>query len=52
MWIAGAWGIAFVSAAGDSLGSQPRYIAAGLVLGGPIAWIARDVAAILERSRR
>ena len=52
MWIAGAWGIALTNAAGSSLSGQPRYIAAGLLLGGPFAWIARDLTAVIERSRR
>jgi hypothetical protein len=52
MWIAGLYGIGLVQAAHLSDRSEPRYVLAALLLGGPIAWTLRDGAALLERARR
>jgi hypothetical protein len=52
LWISGVYGIALVHAADFPSRTESRYVLAALVLGGSFAWIARDIAAVLERSRR
>jgi hypothetical protein len=52
LWVSGAYGIGLVHAANFPSKNEPRYVLAALVLGGAFAWVARDLAAVLERSRR
>lgn len=52
LWIAGLYGIFVANAADVSSASEPRYVLAALLLGGPIAWVLRDLAAAVERARR
>jgi hypothetical protein len=51
MSLAGLYGIGLVHAAHLADRSEPRYVLAALLLGGPIAWTLRDAAALLERVR-
>jgi hypothetical protein len=50
LWIAGLYGIGLAHAADRS--TESRYVLAALLLGGLFAWLARDVAAVIERMRR
>jgi hypothetical protein len=52
LWFAGGYAIALLHAGGLGGRSEPRYVLAGLLLGGPLAWVFRDIAALLERARR
>ncbi len=52
LWIAGAWGIAFATAGERSAAAEGRLIVAAVILGGPLAWTLRDLAALIERARR
>lgn len=52
VWLSGAFGIALSSTATSQSAVQPRHILAALIIGGPLAWILRDVAAVIERWRR
>jgi hypothetical protein len=52
LWISGAFGIGLTYASGHADDGGPRYVLAALLLGGPFAWVIRDVAALLERARR
>ena len=52
LWISGAYGIALVHTSSAAHGSASRYVFAALLLGGTIAWVARDLAAAVERWRR
>jgi len=52
LWIAGLYGIGLVHAAGHPEEAEASYVLAALLLGGPIAWIVRDFAALVERARR
>jgi hypothetical protein len=52
IWIAGVYGVVASFAGGLSGANQARYLFAALVLGGPIAWIVRDLTAVIERLRR
>jgi hypothetical protein len=52
LWISGAYGIALIHASKVDDGAEARYVLAALLLGGMIAWIARDVVALVERARR
>ncbi|MCX5061399.1 hypothetical protein OOK12_31050 [Streptomyces sp. NBC_00452] len=51
VWVSGAYGVA-LSSAGSSWDARPRYIIAALIIGGPLAWILRDITAVIERWRR
>jgi hypothetical protein len=48
---AGLWGIGLVLAGGLTMNGDARYLFAGIALGGPLAWLFRDLAATLERMR-
>jgi hypothetical protein len=50
LWIAGLYGIGLSHA--DDSSSESRYVLSALVLGGIFAWLARDLAAAVERARR
>lgn len=52
LWVAGLYGIGLVHAGDRDVGPEARYILAAMLLGGPLAWLMRDVAAIAERARR
>ena len=52
VWIAGAYGIGLTHAAQLPNNAEPREVLAALMIGGPIAWIARDLSALIERLRR
>lgn len=49
--LAGLYGIAFSQAAHLTGSGSARYLLAGVLLGGPAAWVARDLTAVLERLR-
>ncbi|MGN6867190.1 MAG: hypothetical protein ACTHMY_02180 [Solirubrobacteraceae bacterium] len=49
--VAGLYGIGLAYAGGLTGTGSARYILAGVALGGPGAWVVRDVAALLERLR-
>jgi hypothetical protein len=51
LWVAGAYGIVASFAGGLDGANQARYLFAALILGGPIAWVIRDLTATLERIR-
>jgi hypothetical protein len=48
LWIAGVYGAVLARNQGDR---ESLYVLSALVLGGLFAWIVRDLAAVLERSR-
>lgn len=50
LWISGAFGILLIEGAG--VGAQARFVLAALLIGGLFAWTLRDLAAVVERSRR
>jgi hypothetical protein len=52
MWISGLYGIGLTHAADLPAKSEPRYVLASLLLGGLFSWVARDLAAVIERARR
>jgi len=52
LWIAGAFGLLFGSASAVDDGAEARYVLAAILLGGSIAWIVRDIVAVVERARR
>jgi hypothetical protein len=53
LWISGAYGIGLVQGAvSHPYAAEARYVLAALIIGGPFAWIARDLAAVIERFRR
>lgn len=51
LWVSGVYGIGLTYAADFPSQTETRYVLAALVLGGAFAWVVRDVAAVLERSR-
>jgi hypothetical protein len=50
--LASAYGFALSFAFTSTAREQPRYILAASVLGGPLAWLVRDLTAMVERARR
>jgi hypothetical protein len=52
LWIAGLLGIILTQASSGDDNSEVRLVLAALLIGGPFAWISRDVSAVLERWRR
>jgi hypothetical protein len=50
LWIAGLYAIGLTAWADSD--AKPRFIVAAVLVGGPFAWLVRDFAAVLERSRR
>lgn len=52
LWIAGAFGLLFSTASKADDGAETRYVLAAVLLGGTIAWIVRDLVAVVERARR
>jgi hypothetical protein len=52
LWISGAYGIVLVQDSPVETGAEARYVLAALVMGGLFAWVARDIAAVIERLRR
>jgi len=50
LWISGIYGIGMIHAA--HLTDEPRYVFAAVLFGGPLAWLFRDFAAVIERARR
>lgn len=52
LWISGAYGIALVHTSSVAQGAASRYVIAALLIGGTFAWVARDLAAAVERWRR
>jgi hypothetical protein len=52
LWIAGAYGIAFFGEGQGLPGGEGQFVLAAMILGGPVAWILKDLAAVIERARR
>jgi hypothetical protein len=51
VWISGAYGIALARATVEPLTGEGRFVIAAVILGGPLAWLFRDLAAAVERAR-
>lgn len=49
--LAGVYGVGLFWAGGLTDNGEARYLFAGLLLGGPIAWVVRDLTAAVERLR-
>lgn len=52
LWISAAFGILLIEGSAGHAGVEARYALAALLVGGLLAWTLRDVAAVIERSRR
>lgn len=52
LWISGGCGIVLVQGSAVPPGEEARYVLAALIVGGVFAWLARDLAAVVERARR
>lgn len=51
LWVAGLYGIGLAHAIDRPADAEARYVLAALLLGGPIAWLVHDVAALVEHAR-
>jgi hypothetical protein len=51
VWIAGLYGIGLAHAIERPADAEPRYVLAALLVGGPIAWLVHDLAALIEHAR-
>lgn len=53
LWIAGGYGIALAHpSTGVAADAEARYVLVALIVGGIFAWVARDLAALVEHARR
>jgi hypothetical protein len=52
LWVAGAYGIALVHGRGFRAVDDGHLVLASVIIGGPLAWVLRDLTAVVERSRR
>jgi hypothetical protein len=52
LWISALYGILLAHAGIATSSTRPAYVLAALVLGGSIAWFARDITAFVQRGRR
>jgi hypothetical protein len=52
LWIAGWYGVGLTHVVKIDDRAEASYILGALVIGGVFAWVARDVAAFIERARR
>lgn len=52
VWIAGAYGIALAHGRGFRVVDAGHLVLVAVIIGGPLAWVLRDVDAVVERNRR
>ena len=51
IWVAGLVGIALAHAIDQPLSTEPSYVLAALLIGGPLAWLVHDFAALIQHAR-
>jgi hypothetical protein len=51
LWLSGLYGILLVFVTRAPSSARPEYIIGALLIGGMLSWVARDIAAVIERWR-
>jgi hypothetical protein len=51
IWVAGLFGIGLAHAIDQPVSTEPSYVLAALLIGGPLAWLVHDLAALVEHAR-